>query len=250
MTTNGMRAKFEAWAQAKGHKLRRSYPFPHLYQDVNTHEAYEAWRAGCASRDAEIAELRSTVNMQQDTIGAGKRKLALVHTEVEALRKDADRYRHWREMDGGAIYAITFDCDGIHPEKLDAAIDADMPKDNPMTDRELLEAAAKAAGYDTSHPMNRERLTLDPPVDALWISKHGELVHTGWDPLKDDGGAFRLAVELSLCIDRPHPGDGETWVQVSDSRGDVITYEDFDDDPYAATRRAIVRAAAAIGGAM
>lgn len=35
------------------------------------------------------------------------------------------------------------------------------------TDRELLELAAKAAGYTTSHPWNAERLTMNPPVDAL-----------------------------------------------------------------------------------
>jgi hypothetical protein len=43
--------------------------------------------------------------------------------EVEALRKDAERWRALREMDGGEIYALLGDCDGIHPEQADAAID-------------------------------------------------------------------------------------------------------------------------------
>lgn len=40
--------------------------------------------------------------------------------------KDAARYRWLRENDGGSIYAITGDVDGVHPEQLDDAIDTAM----------------------------------------------------------------------------------------------------------------------------
>jgi hypothetical protein len=42
---------------------------------------------------------------------------------LKAARADAERWRALREMDGGEIYALLGDCDGIHPEQADAAID-------------------------------------------------------------------------------------------------------------------------------
>ena len=50
----------------------------------------------------------------------------LVNVELAVLSRDAERYRLLRELDGGAIYALVGDCDGIHPEQLDSAIDAAM----------------------------------------------------------------------------------------------------------------------------
>jgi len=52
---------------------------------------------------------------------------AALHTQE---RKDAERWRALREMDGGEIYALLGDCDGIHPELTDAAIDAAMRKED------------------------------------------------------------------------------------------------------------------------
>jgi hypothetical protein len=43
--------------------------------------------------------------------------------------RDAARWRALRELDGGEIYALLGDCDGIHPEQADAAIDAAMAKE-------------------------------------------------------------------------------------------------------------------------
>jgi hypothetical protein len=99
-----------------------------------------------------------------------------------------------------------------------------------MSDRELLEAAAKAAGV--VYRLHDERLFVDGPFDST-----GE-----WNPLTDDGCALRLAVKLQ--IDVKHYGDHVVaWWQ--DYFGtDRIAY---DGDPAAATRGAIVLAAAAIG---
>lgn len=118
------------------------------------------------------------------------------------------------------------------------------------TDRELLELAAKAVGFDTTHRMNAKRLQLDPPVDALLVRRNGELVTTGWNPLIDDGDALRLAVKLRLDIS-PQPDDkievSNQWENEDDFRW---AWESYGGDAFAATRRAIVRAAAEIGKAM
>lgn len=117
-------------------------------------------------------------------------------------------------------------------------------RDRAYTGRQLLDLAAKAVGYGTSHPMNRERLSLNPPVDALWVTDSDGLVHTAWDPLTDDGNALRLAVKLQLLVDVADHNH-ETVVIWADGPFDGVR-EPHETDPYAATRRAIVRAAAAI----
>lgn len=110
-----------------------------------------------------------------------------------------------------------------------------------MNDRELIELAAKACGYDTSHPWNADRLAIDPPVDVLCIDG----VSTGWNPLEDDGNALRLAVKLGIqfcaddfACDKDGMAIAQAWECQIDCR------ELYKGDPYAATRRAIVRAAA------
>lgn len=110
-----------------------------------------------------------------------------------------------------------------------------------MTDRELLELAAKAAGYDDDciYPGYDGGLTLFE-VDH---DQCGDGTH--WNPLDDDGDALRLAVKLEIAI---NPFAGKTVVSHEDSKR--LGYEKWDchdEDQYAATRRAIVRAAAEIG---
>ncbi len=100
-----------------------------------------------------------------------------------------------------------------------------------MTDRELLERAAKAAGYMT------------PPsagwLDAIVICTP-ERGAQKWNPLLDDGDALRLAVKLGLWVEQI-----ERYAVVSVPYGERINVA-HGADPYAATRRAIVRAAAAM----
>lgn len=112
-----------------------------------------------------------------------------------------------------------------------------------MTDRELLEMAAKAAGYEDWKYC--EPILGEP---ALYIPKAGGV----WTPLTDDGDALRLAAALRLSIDHNHPADQQRWV-AADRNGcegcyaPVSCVEDaFEDESHrmAATRRAIVRAAA------
>lgn len=113
---------------------------------------------------------------------------------------------------------------------------------NAVKDRNLLEWAAKAAGYDTSHSWNAKRMKMNPPVIGLCIPT----VSTLWDPLGYSGDAFNLAVKLRLTIE--HSSPNRTFVVVRTAGSNWMEFrEKYVDDDTAATRRAIVRAAAAIG---
>lgn len=124
-----------------------------------------------------------------------------------------------------------------------------------MSDRELLELAAKAAGIDTSHKWNADRMEMIPPVISLVAYRDGSLMSTGWNPLEDDGDALRLAVALQLTVWNEHISAGAAYCTGRDDcvypEVDSGTSEDFLlPEDYVATRRAIVLAAAEIGKAM
>lgn len=106
-----------------------------------------------------------------------------------------------------------------------------------MSDRELLEMAAKAAG-----------------IRGYWCDQMGFVTKRTasgialetWDPLTDDGDALRLAVKLGIeprFLDR-NVAVCAPRVTLHNFGGIVVV---VDGDGCAATRRAIVRAAAAIG---
>ena len=102
-----------------------------------------------------------------------------------------------------------------------------------QSDRELLEAAARAAG-----------LTLRDDFTALSVIRASSDGHWWlvWNPLTSDGDALRLAVGLGICFGPNFDGD---LAVCFGGDGSNIT-QPYGDDPYAATRRAIVRAAAAL----
>lgn len=99
-------------------------------------------------------------------------------------------------------------------------------------DRELIELAAKAAGYG-----------------ELRFLDDSSIIVNGrrWNPLADDGDALRLAVKLDIStyqlfamVQADYPCIDEEF----NARKTIC--EGVLDDYYAATRRAIVRAAAAM----
>lgn len=101
-----------------------------------------------------------------------------------------------------------------------------------MTDRELLEAAAKAAGIGGGWDWPRG---ADKPT--CWRDSSRK----AWQPLHDDGDALRLAVKLKIELQY----FGAATVQARVNDWPIATeYVNMGADPYAATRRAIVRAAA------
>jgi hypothetical protein len=123
------------------------------------------------------------------------------------------------------------------------------------TDRELLELAAKAAGiayvgYDPASGLQvfytKEQRTCG---DESWY----------WNPLTDDGDALRLAVKLEIDLSFYTEREAKVYAQTKHLLGygteGSPSYQDHDyhkelykdSDQFSATRRAIVRAAAAIG---
>jgi hypothetical protein len=100
-----------------------------------------------------------------------------------------------------------------------------------MTDRELLEDAARAAGisvYFDDIGQCCQRHPCDPW--GTWL----------WSPLTDDGDALRLAVKCQIDVVQFF-----SFVRADSPEGDSC-HQDHGSDPYAATRRAIVRAASAL----
>jgi len=111
-----------------------------------------------------------------------------------------------------------------------------MSEVKPTPDRELLELAAKAAGYDVHDWMPGAGMAIN---DARFINGISR-----WNPLTDDGDALRLAVKLRMEI-RVNGygaavrigGDGAQWFSCEAHMHSGIE---------AGTRRAIVRAAASL----
>lgn len=109
------------------------------------------------------------------------------------------------------------------------------------TDRDLLELAAKAAGiaYDPD----------DKSEFGLWLvhdTEPSEHTQRRWNPLKKDGDALRLAVMLDIGVFSDSLGAYCNFSQVKQ----ICVYFSEIPDIFAATRRAIVRAAAEIGKSM
>lgn len=108
-----------------------------------------------------------------------------------------------------------------------------------MTDLELLDLAAKAAEIELDFATSCGE-GFRAKQDGRWTSC--------WSPLVNDGDALRLAVKLHIDMRQ---------FMYRDNRMDCLVdrvgkgfVEHYTDDPYAATRRAIVRAAAEIGKSM
>lgn len=125
------------------------------------------------------------------------------------------------------------------------------------TDRELLELAAKAAGLNNLIFNHGKTNSYHAGSLEYMTEKHH---HTPWNPLNDDGDALRLAVELDMEIAQ---GDDEgpcawinyfmpgsvRWLSLSEQHTRK-RHKATKMEKQAATRRAIVRAAAEIGKAM
>lgn len=117
-----------------------------------------------------------------------------------------------------------------------------------MTDRELLELAAKASKLDIVNWVEAE---VHSGFD-VFDQETGEITYA-WNPLEDDGDALRLTARLRIHIAyRKEDGDSGVvqaiayGVQGDPDEGWTFT-EGVEPDEFAATRRAIVCAAAEIG---
>ena len=98
-----------------------------------------------------------------------------------------------------------------------------------MTYIELLERAAKAAGV----PQNCYRYG----IGGMWqYTPQDGYFGACWNPLDCDGDALRLAIKLNIFNTR---SPGYEWPNIE-------LFAEHESDPYAATRHAIVQAAAAM----
>lgn len=111
--------------------------------------------------------------------------------------------------------------------------------------RRLLELAALGAGYEISQKLQQERDDAGYGHVGLYIRNY----HTCWNPIQSDADVFHLAVLLQISI--------QHGIEILDDTKQLSAYAYIEsgwcavvphgDDKYAATRLAIVCAAAAIG---
>jgi hypothetical protein len=114
-----------------------------------------------------------------------------------------------------------------------------------MTDKELLEMAAKAAGINALRSPDGilRDCTVGHPMMNIFAAKP-------WNPLTDDGDALRLAVKLNLRLEcmttqtAASTFDRKISEPVDHTVDQGRTRWPFEQCPNAATRRAITRAAA------
>ncbi len=116
-----------------------------------------------------------------------------------------------------------------------------------MTDREMLELAAKAAEWQLcgySWIGQNEDDDECEILESAFVKTHPEQeLATKWNPLTDDGDALRLAVRLHMQVS----------VTTESCRAETLPCLGVrvnDSDENLATRRAVVMAAAAVGREM
>ena len=110
-----------------------------------------------------------------------------------------------------------------------------------QNNRRLLELAANASGW---MPNNSWAWCANAGKNGAFCYRlNGEMI--AWNPLDDNADAFSLAVKLRIEItyNEEHKCICRFW---TNTEGFMAVAEQIGDDPCAATRRAIVRAAAKI----
>ena len=122
-------------------------------------------------------------------------------------------------------------------------------ENNEMTEREMLEFAAKAAGIKGGFYENHPEDGAPCYSCGIWRGASVKL----WNPLTNDGDALRLAVKLGIGFRHRAGGDGSTYpalVTVFTGSFDLTEYVSQSGDAFSATRFAITKAAAEIGKRM
>lgn len=113
-----------------------------------------------------------------------------------------------------------------------------------MSDRELLELAAKAAGLPLGYGEGEYFYCEHGPFGASMYGKQGN-APLNWNPLADDGDALRLAVMLHINLEF---GPSHVYAEIQNAKA---FYADEESDGLLsnATRYVIVQAAAELGKA-
>jgi len=107
-----------------------------------------------------------------------------------------------------------------------------------MTDRELLEASAKAVGHALSWD--------DHGNPGYWSEWRGLPQWESWNPLDDAGDALRLAIELCMSLSTG-PVEATANTISGALRGNFFKEDTVGQSQHVAVRRVIVCAAAEVG---
>lgn len=113
-----------------------------------------------------------------------------------------------------------------------------------MEDKELVDRAARAMGYGPLNPYEAGH--------GMGVGIPGVGIRN-FNPLENDGDALRLAVKLQLTICNEHLSAGVAYCTSDDGKDLPMVPSGTSEsevlpEDYAATRRAIVLAAAQLGG--
>jgi hypothetical protein len=114
-----------------------------------------------------------------------------------------------------------------------------------MTDSEMLELAALAAGADVTGMRG-----CDPIFGFPEGAEDGETKYVRWNPLTDDGDALRLAALLNIDLEWRADGRVAAYRHATANGYCFTAFESSRENREENTRRAIVRAAAEIGSEM
>ena len=115
-----------------------------------------------------------------------------------------------------------------------------------MIDRELLEAAAKAAGIEGVYGLASDDFYYQGNTEGILTTLPNGQSYV-WNPLTDDGDALRLAVKLGMCFGIAPHRVALDKISLAIAPGTAEVECLHAGDAYAASRRAIVMAAAEIG---
>jgi hypothetical protein len=110
-----------------------------------------------------------------------------------------------------------------------------------MTDRDLLELAAKAAGIEVIRSRLHDPLQEDMLVKTS--KRNSGQLHGPWNPLADDGDLYRLAERCKMIVD--FDGENVRWEFDGERYKRELSFQQC-----GGAARAIVTAAAAIGRQM
>ena len=224
-------ARAAAWAAADAARVAASdagWAAARVAEDAARAAAWDAVDAARAVEDAARAAVWAAARAAED---AARAAVWAAARAVEDAASDAARAAAWAAADAASDAAWA---------AARAAQEAELRRLCAMTDRELLELAAKAAGVAGVVTNGR-----------MVINEAGKV----WNPLNSDGDALRLAVKLGLdvCIETLDLNEPHTHVVGFLSEHTTKPFSAIEyhhSDSYAATRRAIVRAAAEIGKGM
>jgi hypothetical protein len=113
-----------------------------------------------------------------------------------------------------------------------------------FSDEELLRSAAVAAQIN----VKAIKVDVDDNFKALVVGEKHTKERLDWNPLKNNGDAFTLAIKTGVRFSF-HPVLGQAIVIAFRGEELLVNVEDCSGDQYSASRKAIVLAAAQIGRA-